>query len=184
MADGDILRGKTHFPLYGKDGTLLYETPIEINMGVTIEISPMDGRYLTFIAFYTGLPPRMGELAGGAISWYGFQAKWTTIGAAGESDFLRIWYDKEQEEEDSPLRTFANEHFEIHLNWYSYGYDEHGHQITTGGPARVTATDDAGNTASIVVRPGNRIINAATENDPGVKLNFNKDGTLQSITAI
>ena len=36
MATGDILRGRTALPIYGKNGTLLYATPIGMTCSIVI----------------------------------------------------------------------------------------------------------------------------------------------------
>lgn len=180
MADGDLLRGKTHFPLYGKNGTLLYKTTFVLRMGFTVEISPLAGLVLDSRSFFTGTTSKIGGHTHTRIRYDGFCADWISIGGEGESKIMRVWYDPESAY--TYRRTLDGEHFEIHLAWNRYGNGE----SETGGPARVIVTDDSGVIKSLDVTPWAEgwSVSGFIENAPGAMVNFNADGSVNSITLI
>lgn len=171
MATGDILRGRTALPIYGKNGTLLYATPI--GMTCSIVVSWTGGRDVDICGFFTHYAgAKIGYSYGAQIDdGNGFTANWTSgDNTSGGPETVSLAY--------SGATGLAGKSFEIHANWFAVGEDE-----TGGGPATVTATDAAGTTKTFTVMPGTSKGRAATPADPGCMINFNTDGTLKSITA-
>ena len=175
MANGQILRGRSRLPLYGKNGTLLYSTPI--SMTCNIVISWTGGKDVDICAFYThNASSSMGYGHASSINLGdGFTATWGGDNTSGGPETVGLAY--------SGSKGLAGKSFEIHANWYSVGTDGEGNEQTGGGPATVTATDAQGNTKSYTIMPATSKGRAAQSGDPGVMINFNNDGTLKSITA-
>ena len=175
MADGEVLRGKPGLPLYGKNGTILYRTAI--SMTCNIVISWTGGRDVDICAFYTHHPgASMGYGHDSTITvGDGFTASWGGDNTSGGPETVSLAY--------SGSNGIGGKSFEIHANWYSVGTDGEGNEQTGGGPATVTATDAQGNTKSYTIMPATSKGRAAQSGDPGVRINFNNDGTLKSITA-
>lgn len=175
MADGDILRGKTGFPLFGRNGTILYQTPI--SMTCSIVISWEGGRDVDICAFYThAASAKMGYSYSNSINvGDGFTASWGGDNTSGGPETVSLAY-----EGASGIKAKT---FEIHANWFSVGTDSEGHELSGGGPATVTATDARGTVKSFTLMPATSKGKAATAGDPGCMIRFNNDGTINSIVA-
>lgn len=168
MALDQILRGRTQYPLYGKNGTLLYSTAV--SMTCAIVISWTGGSDVDICGFFSHYPDaQVGWSHGASIDCGdGFSASWGGDNTSGGPETVDLAY--------SGNAGISGKSFEIHANWYSTGSG-------SGGPATVTATDSAGNTKSYTISPSSSTHKAATPSNPGVRINFNNDGTLKSITA-
>ena len=175
MADGEILRGKPGLPLYGKNGTILYRTAI--SMTCNIVISWTGGKDVDICAFYTHFSSAtMGYSHGNSINdGNGFTASWGGDNTSGGPETVSLAY--------SGSNGLKGKSFEIHANWFSVGTDGQGNEQTGGGPATVTATDAKGTTKSYTIMPATSKGRAATAADPGVRINFNNDGTIKEIVA-
>ena len=176
MATGDILRGKSGHPLYGKNGTILYSTPI--TMSINVVISWSGGKDVDICAFYShgGGSLGYGHVDGGTIDvGDGFTASHGGDNTSGGPETVSLAY--------SGSKGLKGKSFEIHANWYSVGTDSDGNEESGGGPATVTATDSKGTSRSFTIMPGTSKHRAAQAGDPGVRINFNNDGTLKDITA-
>lgn len=175
MANGQIVRGKPGIPLYGKNGTLLYQTPF--SMSCSIVISWSGGKDVDICAFYSHYSSAsMGYSHGNSIDvGDGFTASWGGDNTSGGPETVSLAY--------SGSNSLGGKSFEIHANWFSVGTDDQGNQLSGGGPATVTATDAKGTTKSFTIMPATSKGRAATAADPGVRINFNNDGTIKEIVA-
>lgn len=174
MATGQILRGASGLPLYGKNGTLLYATPM--TMAVSIVISWTGGKDVDICAFYSHGGGQLGYGHDASIDvGDGFTASWGGDNTSGGPENVSLAY--------SGSLGLKGKSFEIHANWYSVGTDSEGNEESGGGPATVTATDAKGNVKSFTIMPATSKHRAAQAGDPGVRINFNNDGTLKDITA-
>lgn len=175
MATGEILRGASGLPVYGKNGTLLYSTPI--TMAISVVISWSGGKDVDICAFYSHGGGSVGYSHDSTIDvGDGFTANWTSgDNTSGGPETVSLAY--------SGSRGLKGKSFEIHANWYSVGTDSDGNELSGGGPATVTATDSKGTSRSFTIMPGTSKHRAAQAGDPGVRINFNNDGTLKDITA-
>ena len=174
MADGEILRGNrwTALPLYGKNGTLLYQTAV--SMSCNIVISWSGGSDVDICAFFSHYPSvTIGYNHGSEINvGDGFTAQWTSgDNTSGGPETVSLAY--------SGSHGIGGKSFEIHTNWYSVGSSDQ----ASGGPATITVTDAKGTTKSLTITPATSKGRAATAADPGVRINFNTDGTIKSITS-
>ncbi len=174
MAVGQILRGGSRLPLYGKNGTLLYAQPV--SMSVAIVISWEGGKDVDIYACFDVVSGAVGYAHGSSINADGFTASWGGDNTSGGPENVSIGYSGNRS-------SLADVHFDVHANWYSVGTDSEGNEQSGGGPATITATDSAGNVKSYTLMPGTSKHRAATLGDPGARLNFNANGTLKSITA-
>lgn len=174
MANGEILRGNfwTALPLYGKNGTLLYATSIA--MSCSIVISWSGGTDIDICAFYTHFPSgKMGYSYGSSQGYTvndgnGFSATWGGDNTSGGPENITLAY--------QGAYGIVGKSFEIHANWYSTG------SSSSGGNVTVTATDSRGTVKSMTFTPAHTKSKAAQPGDPGVRINFNTDGTIKSIT--
>lgn len=175
MAENEILRGKPGLPLYGKKGTILYATPVE--MSCNIVISWDGGKDVDICAYYTHYPDvTMGFGHGTEIDdEKGFTGSWSGDNTSGGPENVSIAY--------SGAQGLKGKSFEIHANWYRVGTNEDGEEESGGGNATVKATDAKGNEKSFTLMPGTNKGKAATAGDPGCRINFNNDGTIKDITA-
>lgn len=174
MADGQVLRGKPDFPLFGKSGTLLYATPC--SMSVSIVIAWSGGKDVDICGCYNVVGGSIGYNHGSKISQNGFVADWTSgDNTNGGPETVSLSY-------SGTRKSLADVCFDIHTNWFSVGKDADGNEIGGGGPANITATDAKGNSFSCEVNPATSKGRAATTGDPGVRINFNMNGTIKSIT--
>lgn len=175
MADGEILRGKPGLPLYGKNGTILYRTAI--SMTCNIVISWTGGNDVDICAFYShNASLSVGYGHSGSINLDdGFTATWSGDNTSGGPETVDLAY--------SGSQGLGGKSFEIHANWYSVGTDGEGNEQSGGGPATVTATDAKGNTKTYTIMPATSKGRAAQSGDPGVRINFNNDGTIKNIVA-
>lgn len=175
MATGEILRGASGLPVYGKNGTILYSTPI--TMSISVVISWSGGKDVDICAFYSHGGGSVGYGHDSSINvGDGFTANWTSgDNTSGGPETVSLAY--------SGSRGLKGKSFEIHANWYSVGTDSDGNELSGGGPATVTATDSKGTSWSFTIMPGTSKHRAAQAGDPGVRVNFNNDGTLKDITA-
>jgi len=174
VANGEILRGNrwTALPLYGRNGTILYQTAV--SMSCNIVISWSGGSDVDICAFFSHYPSAtIGYNHGSEINvGDGFTAQWTSgDNTSGGPETVSLAY--------SGLRGIGGKSFEIHTNWYSVGSGDQ----TSGGPATITATDANGTTKTLTITPATSKGRAATAADPGVRINFNTDGTIKSITS-
>lgn len=174
MATGQVLCGRAGLPLYGRNGTILYAEPV--SMAVDIVISWTGGSDVDICACFDVVGGSVGYSHGDTISGDGFTANWSGDNTSGGPETVRIEYSGNRS-------SLADVHFDIHANWFSVGTDSEGHELSGGGPATVTATDAKGNTKTFTIMPGTSKHRAANTGDPGVRLNFNVNGTLKSITA-
>lgn len=177
MAEGQVLRGGGGLPLYGKDGTLLYASPV--SMSVSIVISWEGGKDVDIYAKFDAVDGAVGYSHcenGATISSNGFSIHWSGDNTSGGPETVDIAY-------SGSRSSLADVHFEIHANWYSVGTDAEGNEMSGGGAATITATDSSGNVKSFTLMPGTSKGRAANAGDPGARLNFNSNGTLKSITA-
>ena len=175
MAAGQVLCGRGGLPLYGRNGTLLYATPV--SMSVDIVISWSGGKDVDICGVYNVIGGSIGWSHDNSISGSGFVANWTSgDNTQGGPETVHLSYSGNRS-------SLADVHFDIHANWFSVGTDSEGNQLSGGGPATVTATDAKGNTKTFTIMPGTSKGRAANTGDPGVRLNFNTNGTLKSITA-
>lgn len=162
----------TALPLYGRNGTILYQTAV--SMSCNIVISWSGGSDVDICAFFSHYPgATIGYNHGSEINaGDGFTAQWTSgDNTSGGPETISLAY--------SGLRGIGGKSFEIHTNWYSVGSGDQ----TSGGPATITATDAKGTTKTLTITPATSKGRAATAADPGVRINFNTDGTIQSITS-
>lgn len=174
MATGEILHGASGMPLYGKNGTILYSTPI--TMSVNVVISWSGGKDVDICAFYSHGGGSVGFSHGSSINvGDGFTANWSGDNTSGGPETISLSY--------SGSNGLKDKSFEIHANWYSVGTDSDGNELSGGGPATVTATDSKGKSLSFTIMPGTSKRRAAQAGDPGVRINFNFDGTIKNITA-
>ena len=171
MEDGEILRGNrwTALPLHGKNGTLLYATAV--SMSCSIVISWTGGTDIDVCSFYSHYPSAsVGWSHGGSIdTGDGFTASWAGDNTSGGPENITLAY--------QGARGIAGKSFEIHANWYSTGSD------SGGGDVTVTTTDGSGNVKSMTFTPAHTKHKAAQPGNPGVRIIFNYDGTVKSITA-
>ena len=175
MATGQVLCGRAGLPLYGKNGTILYDQPV--SMSVDIVISWSGGKDVDICACYDVVGGTIGYSHGSEISGNGFTANWTSgDNTSGGPETVHLAYSGNRS-------SLADVHFDIHANWYSVGTDSDGNELSGGGPATVTATDSKGTTKSFTIMPSTSKHRAATTGDPGVRINFNTNGTLKSITS-
>ena len=170
MADGEILRGNrwTALPLYGKNGTLLYAPAV--SMSCSIVISWTGGNDIDVCSFYSHYPSAsVGWSHGDSINTGdGFIASWAGDNTSGGPENITLAY--------QGSNGIAGKSFEVHANWYSTGSG-------SGGDVTVTATDGMGNVKSMTFTPAHTKSKAAQPGDPGVRINFNTDGTIKSITS-
>lgn len=133
MATGEILCGASGLPLYGKNGTILYGTPI--SMSINVVISWSGGKDVDICAFYSHGGGSVGYSHDSTIDvGDGFTANWTSgDNTQGGPETVSLAY--------SGSRGLKGKSFEIHANWYSVGTDSDGNELSGGGPATVTATD-------------------------------------------
>lgn len=175
MSTGEILHGGGGNPLFGKNGTILYAVPC--TMSVSIVISWSGGKDVDICACYNVVPGTIGFSHDSKIEENGFLAEWTSgDNTTGGPETIRLSYSGERS-------SLANVHFDVHANWYSVGSDSNGNALTGGGPATVTATDANGTSLSYTIMPSSALHRAANIGDPGVRINFNANGTLKSITS-
>ena len=176
MGIGDILHGGGGNPLFGKSGEILFSTPC--TMSVEIVISWTGGKDVDICACYNIVPGTIGYGQGASkIEQDGFAAEWTSgDNTDGGPETVKISYAGERP-------SLADIHFDIHANWYSAGTDSNGNELSGGGPATVTARDAAGTSMQYTIMPGTSKHRAANIGDPGVRINFNANGTLKSITS-
>ena len=174
MANGQVLHGKGGLPVFGKNGTILYAA--QVSMAVDIVISWEGGNDVDICAFFNVVSGSVGYSHGDTIDGNGFHANWSGDNTSGGPETLRIEY-------SGGRSSLADVCFDIHANWFSVGRDAEGNEQSGGGPATVTATDSKGTTKSFTIMPATSKGRAAQSGDPGVRLNFNTNGTLKSITA-
>lgn len=175
MAVGQVLCGRGGLPLYGKNGTLLYGSVV--SMAVDIVISWTGGSDVDICALFNVVSGSIGYSHGYTIDGNGFHADWTSgDNTSGGPETVSISYSGNR-------ASLADVHFDIHANWYAVGNDSQGQELSGGGPATVTATDSRGTVKTFTIMPGTSKHRAANTGDPGVRLNFNSNGTLKSITA-
>lgn len=170
MAANEILRGRAGFPIYGRNGTLLYGTAVAATVSITV--SWVDGDDLDLCAFFSHRSgAKVGYSYGSEIAntGDGFSATWGGDNTQGGPETINLAY--------SGASGIAGRRFEIHLNWYNTG-DGH-----SGGPATVTATDASGATLEYTLTPASTKHKAANEGNPGVALVLNYDGSLRGIEA-
>ena len=167
MADGEILRGASGLPLYGKNGTLLYKSPITMSCSIVIAWSGGDD--LDICAFFTHLSgSQMGYGHASSISEGGFTGSWPSgDNTQGGPETVNIGY--------SGSDGLSGKSFEVRTNWYETGEGK------VGGSATVTATDGKGNVFTYTVNPATSKHRAANTGDPGVRIYFNYDGTIREI---
>lgn len=172
---GMILRGAAGHPLYGKDGTILFSTPI--TMSINVVISWSGGKDLDICAFYSHGGGSVGFGHDSSIEvGDGFTASHGGDNTSGGPETVSLAY--------SGSNGLKGKSFEIHANWYSVGKDSDGNELPGGGgPATVTATDSEGTSKSYTITPGTSKGRGAQPGDPGVRINFNNDGTIKDITA-
>lgn len=172
MAAGQVLRGRSNMPLYGKNGTLLYETPF--SMRVDITVSWNGGQDVDIDGHYNVVAGDVGWSHSSDINQDGFTAHWDGDHTSGGPEYVHLAY--------SGGRSLAGVKFYVHANWYRVSSGE-GEDQGNGGDCTVTATDSKGNTRSYTFSPAKSHGKAASRGDPGACLNFNFDGSLKSITA-
>ena len=163
-----IVGGRAGFPLYGRRGTLLYRTTL--SMSCAIEVSWTGGSDIDICGFYTHYPSAsVGWTHGSSINTGdGFTASWSGDNTSGGPENVSLAY--------SGTRGLADRSFEIHANWYSTGSG-------SGGDVTVKATDANGTVKTLTFTPAHTKSKAAQPGDPGVRINFNFDGTLKNITS-
>ena len=169
MPDGEILCVAGGLPLYGKNGTLLYRTPV--SMSCTIVIGWSGGDDLDICAFYThNSSQQMGFSHGSSIDLGdGFTGAWTSgDNTQGGPESVSIAY--------SGSQGLAGKSFEVRTNWYRTGEGK------AGGAATVTATDAKGNSFSYTLSASTSEGRGANTGDPGVRIYFNFDGTIKEIS--
>lgn len=174
MANGQVLCGRAGLPLYGKNGTLLYAA--SVSMSVDVEISWSGGSDVDICGLYNVVGGSVGYSHDSSINANGFSAAWDGDNTTGGPERVHLAYSGNRS-------SLADVHFDIHANWYSVGNDSEGHEMSGGGPATVTATDSRGTVKTFTIMPGTSKHRAANTGDPGVRINFNANGTLKSITA-
>ena len=175
MATGQILFGGAGRPLYGKNGTVLYAAAI--SMSVSIVISWSGGNDLDVCALYDCITGSIGYGHGSSINEDGFTANWTSgDNTSGGPETISLSYSGNRS-------SLSDVHFDIHANWYSVGTDSEGNELSGGGTATISCTDSAGNARTATLSPGTSKGRAANTGDPGVRINFNANGTLKSITS-
>ena len=182
MANGQVLHGKGGLPVFGKNGTILYAA--QVSMAVDIVISWEGGNDVDICAFYNVAQGSLGYSHHGygdpnddhVITDNGFFARWAGDNTSGGPETLRLEYSGNRS-------SLADVYFDIHANWFSVGRDAEGNEQSGGGPATVTATDARGTTKSFTIMPATSKGRAAQSGDPGVRINFNTNGTIKSITA-
>ena len=170
MASGDLLHGKTNLPLYGKNGTLLYGSPVSMHVDITISWG--GGQDVDICGHYNVVSGEVGWSHASDINQDGFTAHWDGDNMTGGPEYVHLTY--------SGGRSLADVKFYVHANWYRVNDDE---DQGDGGSCTVTATDSKGTSKSYTFTPAQSHGHAATSGNPGVCLNFNHDGTLKSITA-
>ena len=176
MANGQVLHGKGDLPLFGKNGTILFAA--QTSMSVDIVISWEGGNDVDICAFYNvASGTQIGFSHGDTIDVNGFHAQWTSgDNTQGGPETVHLSYSGNRS-------SLADVYFDIHANWFSVGTDAEGNEQSGGGPATVTATDARGTTKSFTIMPATSKHRAAQSGDPGVRINFNTNGTIKSITA-
>lgn len=175
MATGQILHGGSGNPLFGKNGTILYAQPC--TMAVNIIVAWSGGKDVDICACYNVVPGSIGYSHGSKIEQDGFVAEWTSLdNTSGGPETVQISYSGNRS-------SLADVHFDVHANWYSVGTDSNGNELSGGGPATVTATDAQGTSLTFTIMPATSKRRAANAGDPGVRLNFNANGTLKSLTS-
>ena len=172
MANGEVLRGSPGLPIYGKNGTILFKT--NMSMSVHIVVSWSGGNDVDICGFYTHFPSEsVGYSHKRAIDdGNGFTATWDGDDRTGGPEYVDLAY--------TGSNTLAGKSFEIRANWFNVGG---GKESGSGGNATITATDSKGNKRSCTIMPATEEKRAAHQNDPGVVIRFNSDGTIRSITA-
>ncbi len=168
MANGEILRGAPGLPLYGKNGTLLYHTPV--TMSCSIVISWSGGDDLDICAFYShDSSQQMGYSHSSAIDLGdGFTGSWSGDNTHGGPENVSIAY--------SGSQGLAGKSFDVRANWYNTGEGK------AGGPATVTATDAKGNSFSYTLSAATSKGRGANTGDPGARIYFNFDGSIREIS--
>ena len=175
MATGEVLRGRSGLPLYGKNGTILYAEPVTMSVDITVSWS--GGKDVDICACFDVVSGEIGFGHSSEINADGFVARWTSgDNTSGGPETVHIEY-------SGSRSSLLDVHFDVHANWYSTGTDDQGNELSGGGPATISATDSAGNTKSFTLMPATSKHRAATAGDPGARLSFNVNGTLKSITA-
>ena len=173
MTNGSLIHGKTNLPLYGKNGTLLYGSPVSMHVDITISWS--GGQDVDICGHYNVVSGEVGWSwceNGATIEQDGFSMTWDGDNTSGGPEYVHLSY--------SGGRSLADVKFYVHANWFRVnGEEEQG----DGGTCTVTATDSKGTSKSYTFTPAQSHGSKATTGNPGVCLNFNHDGTLKSITA-
>lgn len=172
MATGQILRGRSNMPLFGKNGTLLYSTVV--SMQVDITISWGGGRDVDICGCYNTVPGEVGWNHADEIDQDGFFAHWDGDNTTGGPEYVHLKY-------SGGRASLLGVCFDVHTNWYRVGGEE-GEDQGDGGSCTVTATDSKGTTKSHTFTPAQSHGRAASAGDPGVRINFNINGTIKSIT--
>lgn len=174
MANGQVLNGRGGLPLYGKNGTILYATIV--SMSVDVVISWTGGKDVDICGCYNVVSGSVGYSHGDSINAGGFVANWDGDNTSGGPESVHLSYSGNRS-------SLADVYFDIHANWFSVGTDSEGNEESGGGPATVTATDSKGTVKTFTIMPGTSKHRAANTGDPGVRINFNTNGTIKSITA-
>ena len=164
MATGQLLCGRTNFPLYGRNGTLLFETGI--SMAVEITVSWVGGLDLDIDGHYNVVDGDVGYDHGEKIERDGFTAHWDGDDTGAGPERVHLAY--------TGRRSLSEVKFYIHANWYHEGSE---------GSCTVTATDAKGGCQSYTFSPSKSHGKPASRGDPGACINFNFDGSVKSITA-
>lgn len=164
---GELLHGAAGLPLYGKNGTLLYKTPV--GMSCSIVISWSGGDDLDICAYYThNSGQQMGFSHGSDIDLGdGFTGHWSGDNTSGGPERVDLAY--------SGTQGLAGKSFDIRTNWYRTGEGK------AGGPATVTATDSKGHSFSYTLTASTSEGRGANTGDPGVRIYFNFDGSIKEI---
>lgn len=157
-------------PLYGKNGTLLYQTAFSMKVDITVSWS--GGQDVDIDGHYNVVPGDVGWNHSSDINQDGFTAHWDGDHTSGGPEYVHLTY--------SGSRSLADVKFYVHANWYRVGS---GDDDGPGGDCTVTATDSAGHRFAYTFTPAKSHGKAASRGNPGVCLNFNYNGSLKSITA-
>lgn len=172
MEVGQIVCGKSGYPLHGKRGSVLYAE--RVSMRVSVVISWNGGKDVDICGVYNVIPGAIGFDHSTSIQGGGFKAVWTSNdNTSGGPETVSLEYDGNRS-------SLADVFFDIHANWFRVGDDS---GSSGGGTATVTATDSSGATRSFTLNPGTSKGRAANTGDPGARISFNVNGTVKSITA-
>ena len=175
MTTDAIVRGRAGWPVYGKHDTLIYAAAL--TMSCHIVISWEGGSDVDICAFFTHYPSVMvGYAHDGYINdGNGLTAAWGGDNTTGGPETVDLAY--------SGWDSLLGKSFEIHANWYSVGTDSEGNELSGGGSATITATDQRGNTKTFTLMPATNKHKKAEAGDPGAIIIFDYDGSIKQIAA-